>query len=46
MHLPFLSFYFYPPNNPENLNFEKMKKTPGDIIILQMRIINDNIMTK
>ena len=24
---------FYPPNIPENLNFEK-KKTPGDIIIL------------
>ena len=25
---------FYPPNNPKNQNFEKMKKTPGDIIIL------------
>ena len=24
---------FYPPNKPENQNFEKMKKTPGDIII-------------
>ena len=24
---------FYPPNNPENKNFEKMKKGPGDIII-------------
>ena len=29
---------FYSPNNPENHNFEKMKKkkTPGDIIILQV----------
>ena len=26
-----------PPNNPENQNFEKIKKTPGDII-LQMSI--------
>ena len=25
---------FYPPNNPENQNFEKMKKKPGDIINL------------
>ena len=25
---------FYPPNNPKNQNFEKMKKRPGDIIIL------------
>ena len=24
---------FYPSNNPENQNFEKMKKVPGDIII-------------
>ena len=23
-----------PPNNPKNQNFEKLKKTPGDIIIL------------
>ena len=23
---------FYPLNNPENQNFEKMKKTPGGII--------------
>ena len=23
---------FYPRNNPKNLNFEKMKKAPGDII--------------
>ena len=37
---------FYPPNNPENQNFEKLKKThththtdtktPGDIIILHI----------
>ena len=25
---------FYPPNNPEHQNYEKLKKTPGDIIIL------------
>ena len=25
---------FYSPNSPKNQNFEKMKKTPGDIIIL------------
>ena len=23
---------FYPTNNPENQNFEKKKKAPGDII--------------
>ena len=33
---------FYPPHNPENQNLEKMKKVPGDIIILQMCTINDN----
>ena len=27
---------FYPPNNPKNKNFEKLKKDPGDIIILHM----------
>ena len=26
--------HFYPLNNPKNQNLEKMKKTPGDIIIL------------
>ena len=26
---------FYPPNNPKNQNFEKLKKAPGDTIILQ-----------
>ena len=32
------------PNNPKNQNFEKMKKLPGDIIILQRCNINDNHM--
>ena len=27
-------FPFYPRNNPENQNFEKMEKTPGDVIVL------------
>ena len=36
--------YFYPPNIMENQNFEKMKKTPGDIIILHMCTINDDHM--
>ena len=31
---------FYPPNNLRNQNFEKLKKTPRDII-LQMCTIND-----
>ena len=31
-----LDYYlpFYPPNNPKNQNFEKLKKMSGDIIIL------------
>ena len=33
---------FYPPNNPENENFEKMNEAPGDIIILQNFTINGN----
>ena len=42
----FLSFWavlcpFTPPNNPKNQNFGKMKKLPGDIIILHMCTIND-----
>ena len=24
---------FYPPNDPENQNFEKMKNMPGDMIL-------------
>ena len=38
------SLPFYPPNNPKNQYFEKMKKTPRDIIILQMCTLNDNHM--
>ena len=41
--LSFLTvFYpFYPTMDPENQNFERMKKTPEDIIILQMCTKND-----
>ena len=35
---------FYPPNNPENQNFEKMKKMSRYIIILNMCTINENHM--
>ena len=35
---------FYPTNNPENQNFENMKKKLGDIIILLMCTVNDNHM--
>ena len=35
---------FYPTNNLKNKNFEKLKKTPGDIIILHVCTINDNHM--
>ena len=34
---------FYPPNNPKNKNFEKMKKSPGDMILHKCNI-NDNHM--
>ena len=37
-------FAFHTPDNPENQNFEKLKKTPGDIIILHVCTINDNHM--
>ena len=34
---------FHPTNNPENQNFEKLKKKmPGNIIILYMSTINNN----
>ena len=33
---------FYPRNNLKNQNFEKMKKNPTDMIILNMCTINDN----
>ena len=36
--------YFYPPKNQKNHNFEKLKTTPQDIIILNMCTINDNRM--
>ena len=36
-------FHFYFPNNPKNQNFERMKKTPRDII-LHMCTINNNHM--
>ena len=40
-----LSFWtIFCPNNPKNQNFEKMKKIPGDVTILDMRTINDNHM--
>ena len=39
---PFLPFC--PTNNPKNQNFEKMKKRPGDIIILYLRTENDDHM--
>ena len=35
---------FYAPNNPENQNFEKNKRSPGDIIILHKSTINENHM--
>ena len=34
---------FYHPNNPENQNFKKMKKLPGNIIISYKCTINDNM---
>ena len=33
-------FPFDPPNNPKNQNFEKMKKTLGDTIILRLCTTN------
>ena len=35
---------FYPPNNPENKNFEKMNKASGDVIILHMCTKNPDMM--
>ena len=37
-------FALLTPNNQKNQNFEKMKKTPGGIIILHIHTINDNHM--
>ena len=39
----FLPFY-HPRNNLKNQNFEKLKKSPWDIIIWWMCTINDNYM--
>ena len=36
-------FVLLHPSNPENQNFEKMKKIPGDIVILHICTINENI---
>ena len=36
--------HFYPPHAPKNHNFEKVKKTPGDIIILHKFTRNDDHM--
>ena len=38
----FLPFYPPPPNNQKNQNLKKMKRSPGDIIILHKCTINDN----
>ena len=35
---------FQPPDKPKNQNFKIEKKTPGDITILHICIINDNHM--
>ena len=35
---------FDPPNNPKNQNFEKIKISAGDIIILNLSTTNDNHM--
>ena len=40
---PFFTL-FYPPMDKENQNFEKLKKAPEDIIILQMCTINNSHM--
>ena len=37
-------FPFLPLNNPKNQNFEKMKKLPGDVLILHRCNMNDNHM--
>ena len=35
---------FDPPNNPKDQNFEKIKKLPGNIIILHLCATNDDHM--
>ena len=39
-----LFFALLPPNSPKNQNFEKMKKVPGDIIILHKCTKNHDYM--
>ena len=39
-----LFFALLPPNNPKNQNFEKLKNTPGDIIILHKCSKNNDHM--
>ena len=36
--------HFYPSNNPENKNFEKIKKAFGNVIILHLRTKNQDHM--
>ena len=38
----FLPFTPSPPNDPEKENFQKLKKIPGDIILLHMCTINED----
>ena len=33
---PFFAVLHLPPNKPQNQNFEKLRKIPGDIIVLYM----------
>ena len=45
----FLSYWtiflpFYPPNNPQNQNFEKMKAMPGDVILQKCTKNHDHIL--
>ena len=35
---------FYPPNNLKNQNFEKLKKTPGDIILHKCAKNHDHML--
>ena len=41
-----LFFALLPPNSPKNQNFEKIKKLPGDIIILHVCTKNHNHKTQ
>ena len=34
--------HFYPPKNPKNQNFKKIKKTSGDIIILDICTVTES----